>query len=269
VLGIGIPVAPPLANRMEHGHALSRPVVGLCLALAAIVISACTAAPGPDLDPKRSTKASATAGRWQPPESNASGTYVGTNGEGCTGGLKSGTKQLGDQIKSQFSVSYGGYACRNMNNGSKNPKLSVHAVGRALDITAAGDVGDNIANHLVENAEALGVQLIIWNRTVWMISANGATSKQYTGSNPHTDHVHAEVTPATAANGPGEATSSSSSSGTTGTGTGTGTGQPPMYPNDEEGWEEGWDPGEDIECFTNADCGDSSLVCDYGWCMPK
>jgi hypothetical protein len=288
---------------MNYGLSPRPTVTAFVVSLATLIVTACTVActaptPG-EIDPKKSRSSSATAGRWQPPESSASGTYVGTNGEGCSGGLKPGTKTLGDQLKTQFNTSYGGYACRPMNNGSKNPKLSVHAVGRALDITASGELGDSIANHLVENAEALGIQLIIWNRTVWMIGANGATSKQYSGSVPHTDHVHAEVTIATAQNGPsgaptpGGASSSSSSSGTIPGGEEDNEGFPQSgssgapssssstsgnpgtpFPNDgmgDDGEYDEWDPNEDIECFVDRDCMDAALRCDPMtlWCVPR
>jgi hypothetical protein len=224
--------------------------------------------------------------RWQPPQSDASGTYEGLNGERCAGGLKGGTKQLGEQIKSQFQITYGGYSCR---ANTANPgELSIHAIGRALDIMTSGAKGEEIANHLVTNASTLGVQLIIWNHTLWKITPTGATSRAYTGPNPHTDHVHAEVTSATAASGPGQA----------GTGTGTDPGAtPPQDPNapppsdpngpppDPQGPVFDAGPGgppmggpgddffpddeyEEMECRTDLDCDPSGeIFCDEGYCL--
>lgn len=54
------------------------------------------------------------------------------------------------------------------------PKLSVHAIGRAIDLMVpmeAGDanngLGDPVANWLVENAEFIGIQRVIWDKAYW------------------------------------------------------------------------------------------------------
>jgi MYXO-CTERM domain-containing protein len=175
-------------------------------ALATIVVG-CSTSVG-ESDEELQGRESKIGGRWTPVEAvapNGVGTYEGLGGEKCSGGLKPGTKALGDQLKEQFPFkTYGGYSCR---ANTANPKeLSIHAIGRALDVMTSGATGDKIANHLVANAKALGVQMIIWNRTIWRVNASGASSKAYGGPNPHTDHVHVEVTKAAAASGPGEAT---------------------------------------------------------------
>ncbi len=266
---------------------------GVLTAIAALAV-ACATEPAP-LE-KRVTRQSRLGDgeRWQPVESNATGTYEGLNGEGCSGGLKPGTKQLGEQIKQQFGTSYGGYSCR---ANTANPKeLSIHAVGRALDITTSGSAGEQIANFLVTNASTLGVQLIIWNHTLWKVTPSGATSRAYTGPNPHTDHVHAEVNTATAANGPGQV------DGTTGPGTndpndpmGTGTDAGVGDPNDPNGDPMGTNPptgaggpgdpmdpggyppgpgapygdeGEEMECRSDMDCDPNGIImCDQGYCI--
>jgi hypothetical protein len=221
------------------------------------IVAACSS--GDPLVEGRKGTTSKISNRWQPPESNATGTYEGLNGEGCSGGLKPGTKQLGDQLKEQFNTSYGGYACRA--NTANKSQLSIHAVGRALDVTASGSAGDEIANHLVNNAETLGIQLIIWNHTIWKIGENGPSSRQYTGPNPHTDHVHAEVTTAVAASGPGTPTG----------------GEDPMGQDPASDVDGGTDPndpyGEDPygdegpECQTAADCDPSGqIACVQGFC---
>ncbi|HEX3139904.1 MAG TPA: hypothetical protein VHQ87_07605, partial [Rhizobacter sp.] len=79
--------------------------------------------------------------------------------------------------------------------------------GRALDIMiptvggkANGAVGDRIANWLVENAQAIGVQYIIWNHVRWAASyAAGRKVAPYTGPVPHIDHIHVEINNAGAA----------------------------------------------------------------------
>lgn len=230
------------------------------------VLAACSSE-DPLLEGRKGSRSNIT-NRWEPPESNATGTYEGLNGEGCSGGLKPGTRQLGDMLKSQFNTSYGGYACRA--NTANKSQLSIHAIGRALDINASGSDGDEIANHLVNNAEAFGIQLIIWNRTVWKIGPSGPTSRQYTGPNPHTDHVHAEVNTAVASSGPGEATDApidQDPNGTSDPNDPNGSDDPNGSGDPNDPW---WDPemGDDeVECRTDFDCDPSGYVmCDQGYC---
>jgi hypothetical protein len=118
-----------------------------------------------------------------------------------TAGLTAGAAELSRHIRAGFPgvSSIGGYCCR-QNTAAAN-KTSVHGVGRALDIMippldryrANSSVGDPIANWLVRNAAAIGVQYIIWNRTQWSGHKSAPKDRAYTGPVPHTDHIHAEV----------------------------------------------------------------------------
>jgi len=84
--------------------------------------------------------------------------------------------------------------------------MSIHAVGRALDVMTpvpplvyGSSQGEQLANWAVRNAEPLGIQLVIWNRASWQGSlAPGERFAPYTrGTNvttEHRDHVHIEVT---------------------------------------------------------------------------
>ncbi|GEM_PF-5696616 len=102
-----------------------------------------------------------------------------------------------------------GYSCRS--NTANRSKMSVHGTGRALDLmipTVDGKVGgpadntagDRVANYLVENAEELGVQLIIWDR--WQFSPyRSARSRAYPRGDDHNNHIHVEVLPAMACTG--------------------------------------------------------------------
>jgi hypothetical protein len=134
----------------------------------------------------------------------AAGSWNG--GRNCSGGLKSGTRKVGDFIKSTFAgvSGYGGYACRP--NTANTAQLSVHGSGRAMDIMiplVAGDAnnarGDQIANYLVKNAQAMGIQFVIWDRNDWGASRGAPKLRAYTGPSPHTDHIHVELSPAGAA----------------------------------------------------------------------
>ncbi|MDA1358081.1 hypothetical protein O1R50_00485 [Glycomyces luteolus] len=82
-----------------------------------------------------------------------------------------------------------------------------HGKGRACDFAAqpdgfggdAGgddyDYGQNLAAWFVENADALGVQYVIWYRQIWMPSSGW---KSYSGAygdpnTDHTNHVHLSI----------------------------------------------------------------------------
>jgi hypothetical protein len=121
-------------------------------------------------------------------------------GAHCSGQLFAATKELGDFIDKNFSgmSTYGGYNCR-QNTGNLS-ETSVHGTGRALDLmipTTGGQAdntkGDPIANWLISNAQALGVQYIIWDHVSWGASRSGTKLKTYTGPNPHVDHIHVEL----------------------------------------------------------------------------
>ena len=116
----------------------------------------------------------------------------------CAESLKPHAAELSRIIRASFPWVHtiGGLRCsRNTHNGDQ---LSIHAVGRALDVMVpvlGGVEGEQLANWLIANAEALGIQLVIWNRSVWQPSLPARSRfSGYTGPSPHTDHVHVEVT---------------------------------------------------------------------------
>lgn len=137
--------------------------------------------------------------------------YVGYTGAGpwvgpsaCGGGLLTGTRQLGDWLEVTFPQvrSVGGYSCRSINGDSTT--MSVHATGRAIDVMlpldggeADNDLGDPIGKWLIEHAEQIGIQYIIWDRWTWSPSRTaGAKGRLYGGAHPHHDHLHVELSPA-------------------------------------------------------------------------
>jgi hypothetical protein len=174
--------------------------------LAVSVLTACSALPGEDEG--ESSNAVAVSGRWKLPADVATAgakvrlKYDGApaySAKACSGKLKAGSNRLGEYLMDRFSAvsSVGGYACRR--NTADTSKLSVHGTGRALDVfipkvggAADNTKGDAVANWLVTNSARIGVQLVIWDRTIWQ--ANGKPDKQYGGPHPHDDHLHVELT---------------------------------------------------------------------------
>lgn len=115
---------------------------------------------------------------------------------GCAGGKTIEAQNLEQLIRERFAWvrTVGGLRCEQLNAPS-GPQLSIHAVGRALDVmtpSLQAAEGEQLANWLVENAAALGIQLVIWDGYVWQGSLRSPW-QPYTGSNQHVDHVHVEV----------------------------------------------------------------------------
>ncbi len=83
-----------------------------------------------------------------------------------------------------------------------------HPSGLALDIMTnnigapalRNPTGTAISDYVIANAERLGVKYIIWNGRSW--NAQRKSWATYTGSNPHTDHVHVTFNPTAPAGGP-------------------------------------------------------------------
>jgi hypothetical protein len=153
-------------------------------------------------------------GRWAPPSDVlTAGAKVRvayedapkwTGTAACGGQLKAGGHKLGEYLLDHFSEvsSVGGYSCRR--NTADSSRMSVHGTGRALDVfiptsngAADNGRGDKVANWLVLHAQRIGVQLVIWDRSIWR--ANGTNDAAYGGPVPHIDHIHVELTNAASA----------------------------------------------------------------------
>ena len=180
--------------------------------LAIVALVACIGAPeSDDDDPGMDFAAVAIAGAWRlPSDVHAAGQrqfirYDGAppwnGGSNCGSGLGVPARALGDYLRRTFpsSVSsYGGFSCRP--NTANTSQTSVHGTGRAIDVfipTTGGQAdntrGDAVANWLVTNAQRLGVQYIIWDRTQWNGSRSGDKVSPYGGPHPHHDHLHVEL----------------------------------------------------------------------------
>ncbi len=195
-------------------------------------LSACGVADLDDSESKNSTRATElrVAGPWvapastkaiaatqyvpvvDPPAVSPLGSCTSSNAFACScthpscSPAYAGTKELDAYLRGRFgSLTSGGlYCCRQNSATTSVPKLSVHAVGRAIDLMVpmeGGDanngLGDPVANWLVENAEFIGIQRVIWDRAFW----NGERGFGLLSSNSlsHTNHIHVELTAAGAA----------------------------------------------------------------------
>ncbi len=149
--------------------------------------------------PWRIPSGTLAAGDTQYVENTQAGPWRGESG--CGGGMTPGAAELKTWLQGNFPqlLSIGGYSCRPIVGNES--MMSVHATGRALDLMlpldngqADNDLGDPIGNFLIEHAEEIGIQLIIWDRWAWNAGRNsGDKSNPYTGSHPHHDHLHIEL----------------------------------------------------------------------------
>ncbi len=123
--------------------------------------------------------------------------YTGYDGaKSCTGRAADGAKAL----MSWFLGAYSGRGARNLGiyNCRQIPgstSLSLHGEGRAADLGVPVGAGwaQTLADALVANSGELGVQLVIYRRKVWSGRYPNSGWRAYTGSNPHNDHLHVEL----------------------------------------------------------------------------
>ena len=122
----------------------------------------------------------------------------------CDPTPKPGTASLLSLALTYYRAGHSAGISRNCSVGS----TSEHKEGRAFDWAvniadpAEKAAGDAFAQWLTAvgpdgkvgyNARRLGVMYIIWNEHIWNNTSSGAQWRAYTGSVPHTDHVHVSL----------------------------------------------------------------------------
>lgn len=110
----------------------------------------------------------------------------------CTGGPQPGARALMAGLLLRFpdAGNLGIYNCRDTALGN----LSAHSEGRADDLRCAIPLGNQIVKALLnlpEGPASLGISAIIHNRVIY--SRRSPNGRAYSGD-PHTDHVHVEIT---------------------------------------------------------------------------
>lgn len=116
---------------------------------------------------------------------------------GCSSGPTSGAIALRDWLLDAYpdGSSGGIYNCRTV-RGSASP--SIHGEGRAFDLMLpvidgrGAPVGHDIVARLGSAGDRLGIQCVIFDRTIW--SGRSPAGRPYTGVHPHYDHLHIELT---------------------------------------------------------------------------
>ena len=127
--------------------------------------------------------------------------------EHCSLGQRPGTQRLSEYIGANFDGvgNLYGFECRPVNFDPSKP-TSLHGYGRAIDIGIPGyiheeggghnEVGDEIAAWLIRNAEAIGVQTIIWDNSIWSPTDGVLETRPYlldghfSAGIDHVNHIH-------------------------------------------------------------------------------
>lgn len=126
--------------------------------------------------------------------------YTGkyTGARSCTSGPQPGAWGALDwyvtAYKSKGGVSDGIYNCRSVRGGRTT---SIHGEGRAIDMGVrpyGSRYGTALANKIVSMSKELGVQCVIWNRKIWSSAYAHSGWRSYGGVDPHTGHLHVELT---------------------------------------------------------------------------
>lgn len=117
----------------------------------------------------------------------------------CAPGTTAGCKALQHSILGHWhnagATNVGTFVCRNNADGAP----SVHGNGRAGDIGRDARLIQEIADWLVANHDALGVQLVIVNHKIWSVARAAEHWRPYGCDTPgskkdhHDTHVHYEV----------------------------------------------------------------------------
>lgn len=115
----------------------------------------------------------------------------------CTGAPAAGAKGAMSWFLAKYkelgAQNSGIYNCRSIRGGSTN---SLHGEGRAVDFglkwASTRGAFEEFAEQLRLNSAELGIQCIIFNRKIFSGGYANKGWHNYTGVNPHTDHLHVE-----------------------------------------------------------------------------
>lgn len=120
----------------------------------------------------------------------------------CTDGPTPGAKALMAWFLGAFAgqggKNLGIFNCRTVRGGTTT---SLHGEGRACDLGInphGAPYGTLLAERLRLSSAELGIQCIIWHRRIWSGAYPDSGWRSYSGTNPHVDHLHVELSRAAA-----------------------------------------------------------------------
>lgn len=185
------PAAPgSWLRRCVTGAALAGVALGLLTGPAVAV----TAGPPPATGPASAYPAPATVETYSP--------YLGQ--VSCDPAAKPGTVALAEVVLAHYGQGRSSGISRACEQGGRSEHKEGRAWDWALDVNnpahkAAADefvawlVADGPDGKPGWNARRLGVMYVIWNRQTWSSYKADQGLLPYTGSSPHTDHVHVSL----------------------------------------------------------------------------
>ncbi|WP_433684769.1 glycoside hydrolase family 73 protein [Nocardia sp. CA-119907] len=130
-----------------------------------------------------------------PPTDRAKGIVRRGTFTKCSGHEQPGARAMAAQWRRLTGRRAGTYNCRSTTFGTP----SLHGEGRSIDLFAlASDPvqraqAEAYIGWLQDNAVALQVAYIIWNRQQWNWQLRHLGWRPYGGSNPHTNHIHVDL----------------------------------------------------------------------------
>lgn len=143
---------------------------------------------------------------------NVQGSVIARDGDATQLPVGAGVEALARVLARQPGVRSAGRERRPAKPSTAGRRRDVHEEGRAIDVMLSSPssaegrrVGAQLAAQLVTHARELGVQLVIYDGLEWSASTSGPAWEVYDGRDPHVSHVHVEITPARAVDGPGMA----------------------------------------------------------------
>lgn len=132
----------------------------------------------------------------------AQGSVIAVNGEATQKPISPAVAAFAEWVRSWPGIRSAGTRRSPTKPSTAGRRRDMHEEGRAVDAmitapdTPAGNAaGDALAAFLVENADRLGVQGVIWRRREWYASSSGPAWEEYRGPDPHTSHPHIELSP--------------------------------------------------------------------------
>ena len=170
---------------------LRRSLTAVVAAVALTTLGATTLAPA-----AAAARPGPTSAKSAPATIERANPYVGQ--VACDPTLKPGAKALADLLVAHYGTGYYGVVRQCSSGGT-----SEHKEGRAIDWmlsaynTTQASVATDFLNWLTAagpdgqpgyQARRLGVMYVIWNKKTW--ATYRPEWRDYTGSSPHTDHIH-------------------------------------------------------------------------------
>lgn len=133
----------------------------------------------------------------------APGTEIAVDGEATQKAIPESVAAFAQWITTWPGIRSAGTRRSPAKPSTAGRRRDLHEEGRAVDAMIAAPntpegnaAGDALSAFLVQNADRLGVQGLIWRRREWYASRSGAAWEAYDGGDPHTSHPHIELSPA-------------------------------------------------------------------------